>query len=508
MAETRNNHTYLRLTSGRLLVRNTVLNLVGQGAPLVVALFAIPVLIKGLGTERFGVLTLAWMLIGYFSLFDLGLGRALTKLVADRLGAGREEELPAVVRTSLLLLLLLGAAGSLMVALVSPLLVHRLLKIPAAVQPDALRAFYLLSVSLPLVISAIGLRGVLQAHQRFGLINTVRIALGVFTFLGPLLVLPFSRSLVPVVAVLAVARLFAWLVYLLACLRIIPALGGRARIRRAALGPMLRFGGWITVSNIVSPLMVYLARFFIGALISMTAVTYYVTPYELVTKLSLIPGALTAVLFPAFATSFAQDRQRTAALFVRGVKCLFLVLFPLALVIVALARPGLNLWLGQEFARHSTVVLQLLAVGMFLNCLAHAPFALIQATGRPDLTAKLHLLELPIYLPALWWLTGAYGIVGAAVAWLARVTVDTLLLFGVALWLLPEGAPIFKRVPVTLAAALLTLALARLPMGLVVRGLFLLLMLAAFALGGWLVILSLEERTLIRGQLRAIRVMK
>jgi len=60
------------LARGSRLSRNTVLNLVGQCAPLLVAIFAIPLLIRGLGTDRFGVLTLAWVVIGYFSLFDLG----------------------------------------------------------------------------------------------------------------------------------------------------------------------------------------------------------------------------------------------------------------------------------------------------------------------------------------------------------------------------------------------------------------------------------------------------
>ena len=75
---------------------NSVWNLVGLGLPLLVALVSIPILIRGLGTDRFGILTLAWVVIGYFSLFDLGLGRAVTKLVADRLGAGASERVPAL----------------------------------------------------------------------------------------------------------------------------------------------------------------------------------------------------------------------------------------------------------------------------------------------------------------------------------------------------------------------------------------------------------------------------
>ena len=68
---------------------------------MLVAIIAIPFLIKGLGTARFGVLTLAWMVVGYFSLFDLGIGRALTKVVAEKIGAEKEDEIPSTVWTAM-----------------------------------------------------------------------------------------------------------------------------------------------------------------------------------------------------------------------------------------------------------------------------------------------------------------------------------------------------------------------------------------------------------------------
>src|SRR6478736_3973802 len=108
------------LTSGRLLARNAIWNLLGNAAPMIVAVVCIPILIRGLGKERFGVLTLAWALIGYASLFDLGLGRALTQLVARKLGAGEERGIPSLAWTSLLLMLLLGFAGTGIVFLISP----------------------------------------------------------------------------------------------------------------------------------------------------------------------------------------------------------------------------------------------------------------------------------------------------------------------------------------------------------------------------------------------------
>src|ERR1700730_6464738 len=221
MTETAKNNNG-HLTGGRLLARNTVWNLIGSGAPMLVAVFCRPILIRGLGKDRFGVLTLAWALIGYASLFDLGLGRALTQLVAKKLGAGEDHEVPALVWTSLLLMALLGVLGAGAVGLLSPWLVHRALNVPDALEPETLQAFYLLGLSIPLVISTAGLRGLLEAHQRFGMINVLRVPMGVFTFAGPLLVLPFSKNVVPVVGTLVAGRIAAWAAHLLLCLRVVP----------------------------------------------------------------------------------------------------------------------------------------------------------------------------------------------------------------------------------------------------------------------------------------------
>ena len=395
----------MQLLRGRLLARNVVWNLIGSGAPMLVAVFCIPVLVRGLGTDRFGVLALAWALIGYASLFDLGLGRALTQLVAKKIGAGEGNEIPVLVWTSLILMLLVGFIGVLVAFVLSPWLVHRALNVPGSLQRETLDSFYLLGLSIPVVISTAGLRGLLEAHQRFDLVNALRIPMGLFTFSGPLLVLPFSNSLFPVVAVLVGGRLIAWAAHLLLCLRVAPELRHRIAWHRPAVGPLLRFGGWMTVSNVVGPLMVTFDRFVIGALVSISAVAYYATPYEMVTKFWIIPGALVGVMFPAFSTSSIQDRNRMAQFFGRSVKYVLLVLFPIVLLVVVLAPDGLKVWLGAEYARNSTHVLQWLAVGVFINSVAQVPFALVQGVGKPDLTAKLHLIELPAYLATLWWLT-------------------------------------------------------------------------------------------------------
>jgi O-antigen/teichoic acid export membrane protein len=483
----------LHLTRGRLLARNTLWNLLGSGAPALVALLALPILIRHIGVSRFGVLTIIWTVVGYFSVFDLGLGAALTRMVADRLGTGQKDEIPSLVWTSLALMFGLSLLGAVILAALSPMLVHSILKVPATLQPESLGAFLLLAGCLPFMITTTGLRGVLEAQQHFGVVNAIRIPTNAFTFVGPLAVLPFSNNLVPVVAVLAAGRILAWMAYLMSCLKAMPELRTRFACARYHVGYVLRFGTWMTVSNVISPLMFYVDRILIGAMVSLAAVAYYATPFEVVSRLLTIPSALAGVLFPAFTVTFSQDRNRTAWLLLRGQKYIFLAIFPVILVIVTLANDGLRVWLGAEFALNSTSVLRWLAAGVFLNSLAVLPWVLIQGAGRPDLTAKFHMIELALYLPILWFMVRNYGVRGAAMAWTGRVLLDTMFLLFAAQHFLRQQGRFAGRMGAAIASALTLLWVATLPSTASERVLFLAAALLLL-LGISMVLLLPEER--------------
>jgi O-antigen/teichoic acid export membrane protein len=254
----------------------------------------------------------------------------------------------------------------------------------------------------------------------------------------------------------------------------------------------------MTVTNVIGPLMVYLDRFVIGGIISVAAVAYYATPYEIVTKLWIIPIAILGVLFPAFAASYRNDRDRTARLFARGTKYVALSLFPVTLAITAFAREGLLWWLGDEFARQSTSVLQWLAIGVFINSLAMVFITFIQGIGRPDLSAKLHLVELPIYLSALWWAIDAYGVQGAAMAWTGRVALDGILLFWLSRRFLGGDPALFKRMSIGMFAALGGLLVPLLGDGFIPRVAMASMTLVSFVGVAWFVVLAPDERARIR----------
>ena len=424
---------------------------------MLVAFIGIPLLIKGLGTARFGVLTLVWVLIGYLSLFDFGLGRALTKIVAEKLGSGQEKEIPTIVWTGLFLMAVFGAIGGLVLGMMANVLVTNLLRLSGPLVQEVVGSFYVVAVSLPVVVCTTGLRGLLEAQQRFGLVNVLRVLTGILTYLSPLLVLPFSRSLVAVVGVLVAGRFAVAMAHLAACLWVTPDLRQNVRIALAVAKPLIHFGTWMTVVNIIGPLILYIDRFVIGAMVNMESVAHYTTPYEMVTRLLLVPGALIAVLLPAFSSSYAGERNSASILFIRSIKYTFLMMFPIALLIVTFARQGLQSWLGSDFAQSSTLVLQLLSVGVFIISPAQISYVFLQGIGRPDLTAKVYFIEVPLYILILVAFVRLAGINGAAAAWMLRAVLDGLLLFAMSSRFLVVSSRTWKTVILVGAFSLLAL---------------------------------------------------
>lgn len=490
------------MINSRTIARQSLLNFVGLTLPILLALVSIPYTIRGLGTERFGILTVAWTTVGYFSLFDLGLAAALTKIVAEKLAAGEADEIPSVAWTGEILMILLGLFGGLVLALITPLLTYRVLNIPPAFEREGLYSLYLIAFSIPWVIGTAGLRGLLEAHQRFGAVNALRVPMGALTYLAPLVVLPFSNSLVPVVSALVLGRVAAWVGHLLVCFREIPSLAGRPVLRRDLFGMLAHYGGWVTASNISSTLMTYLDRFLIGAAISMAAVTYYTTPYDTVTRVWLLPTAILGALFPALSATFVRDRERTSRLFDQGIRVLFLAIFPITLVVVTLAREGLGLWLGSDFAVHSARVLQWLAVGVLINSIGMVPGAGLQGIGRPELTGKLNMVELPFYVVVLWAMLRTWGIEGAAVAWVLRVAVDTAILCVMADRVLPAGSGILRRTSALLVPAVVLLAGAAFLPTLGARLAFLVAVSLPFLVIAWNWVLTPNERRLVGRRVR------
>ena len=404
----------------------SIWNLLGTGVPFGFAIVCMPLLLHKLGPDRYGLLLLAWGVVGYFSLFDFGLGRAITQLVARAYSVSAAEAVPVIV-TGMLALAIFGVVGGLILYVAAPY-IGQAQRIPVSLREETIQSVKVLGVGLPFVIVSAGLRGALEGVFDFAWINVIRIVLGIGTYLVPVLVMLLGVRLDWICAALVLLRVLGCFLYYVRCRIFFSLEGSRKLISVTVAKRLMGYGGWITISNLMSPLMAYMDRFLVAGAISVALAGYYATSQEIVTKLQIIPSAILAVLFPAISRSHVSSPERAGDIFFRGTQYVTFVLLPLAAGLILFAREGLGLWFGHEFATQSYRVAQILTVGSFINCLAFNPFFFLQGIGRPDITAKLHVIELPVYLLLLWLLTTRWGVTGVALAWSLRMVLDLALL--------------------------------------------------------------------------------
>ncbi|MDO9706820.1 flippase [Paracraurococcus lichenis] len=487
-------------TRARTMVAGVAWNAAGRGLPLLLALLLTPILVHQLGVERWGLFTLALAMVGVFGVFDLGVGQALTRALSERIGAGRGEEAAGLVGAALSVLAALSLLLAVLLWLGVPLLVERLLSVPPALQPQAIAGMRVLAAAAPLVVLNAALWGVLAAYQRFRAANLVNIPVNLFYYLGPVLILLVWDDLTAVMLVLVAVRLANTLSYLL-LLRPLVRRVLATPLRLPLVYPLLRMGGWMTFSGVLTQALLYADRFLIGALLSLAAVAWYATPLDLVIRVWMVPVAVAQTLLPAFASAYATLPRQTAALLRRGALMVMGLVLPIALVLAGGGREILGLWLGPDFAAGGGMVLRILGVGIFFSCLAFVPGAFLDAIGRPDATARFALLQAVLYLPLAALLLLWQGIEGAAVAWTLRCAADCLGKLWLAARLYPDAAGAVRRLRPPLAAAGIGLAVMPAMPG---HAAMLAAGLAALLAFAWLALQALEsaERGMLRGALR------
>jgi O-antigen/teichoic acid export membrane protein len=406
------------------LKRNALWNLAGTAIPMAVGLALIPFTLNRLGSEAFGVLTLVWGLIGYFSVFDLGVGRALTVQLSQLTAKGETVDAGALVRSGMLLTLAAGLLGAALVWLLTPGLASQWLKISPDLQDDARLAFLIAAVGVLPTTLASGLRGALEGMNRFAASNLSRILLGVWMFALPAWSVYFHGPSLETIALYLVLGRSLVVLGMAAQLRgLLFAPGGA--VAKQHFQALWTYGVWVTVTGIVGPLMVYGDRFFVSAAVGAEQLPMYAIPQDVLLRLLLIPMALTGALLPRLA---AMGVGETAIAYRQTYRRVGVTMLAICVLCAALAHPALSLWISADFATVALPVVLVLCVGVWVNSLASVPYTLLHAKGNPRLTALFHIAELVLYLLALWLLSSRFGLVGAALAWVARVALDWLLL--------------------------------------------------------------------------------
>ncbi len=408
------------------IIRNSAWNMIGI---VVSTLFTIPSLAvysRYLGVERLGLLTLTFSIVGYASSFDLGLSRALIRQVS--MNANDKGAVKGFMGTTTIFVATLSLLIGIVTWIASGWLT-KYLNVSPANSADSTNSFHWLSLSIPPYLLSLVGAAYYEGIEDFRTLSIIRILTGGFNAITGVTCVLWIPTLSAVVAALCVSR---WMLCIAVFAMYRRQINASDEIIRPAiltfnpdaLRTSLTYGGWLTITNVITPAMGFLDRFVLSHLAGAQIVAFYTVPSEVINRLLLIPGAISRTLFPRL-----SKRQHTATADRRMGMTLTLAATLITIIpIFIFAQEILRVWMGPAYVGKPVDVLRIFLLGFFFLSIAFGPYTDLQARGHSKTTAFIHLGEVVPYVAALTAMTYYYGILGTALVWTARAIVDYLLM--------------------------------------------------------------------------------
>lgn len=403
--------------------KNTIYNLGASILPLMAAIYSIPELITNLEDEKFSILLIIWSLIGYFSLFDFGVGRALTYELS-KIKNTSYDIIDSYIKSGIIIVFFTSIIGSLLVYILANFVVEKWYQLSNEILEDSINSLLITSVAvIPTTITS-GLRGALEGLGKFFESNMNRTILGVSVFISPLVSVSLHGSSLTYIAIyLLIIRLLVMFISLRQLKSFILKSNNQNKIKKI-IPQILNYGLWVSVSGITSPLMVYGDRFLLAAILGATTVTYYATPQEGLVRLLIIPGALAGALFHEFSSN-TKIAFRDVISYEKKVGLLLLAI----IIIIAISSHYFyEIWININFAEKAYLPTVIMSLGILFYSMGLIHITVLSSLGKVKYIGYIHAIELIIYVPLYYFLSKNFGIVGASIVWTTRAFIDFILL--------------------------------------------------------------------------------
>lgn len=397
-----------------------------DGAAAFAVLVATPYLIKHLGVGPYGILAAVAVLTSQLGVLQLGIGPAATRRTAESRGLGAVAEQGTTLRAAILLGLLAGALVAAGFAVTAFWIWDRGFEISPGLRREAMRALPAGATVAAVQPLLHALYGFLLGGEQFALHHSLRLVQGLGRVAAVVAVVAAGGGIAA--ALWAQAAVDGALVLLAGATagvhrRGASSPGGTFRAARALLAVGIPFA----VADVFAALLMDAEKLAIGFARSIEDFTYYVAPFGAVFRLAGFGIAFASVLMPRLAAAGAAgEHHRAAEITHRATRLLVVAMLAVLASMIAVAPELLTFWLGPEFAARAAVPTRILLVAMLANAVVYPAHAAVRARAHPNSLARLYALELPLHLAVVYLCVSIWGVVGAAVAWGVRVTVDAV----------------------------------------------------------------------------------
>lgn len=417
----------------RSVSANAVLSAFGWAVPAIAALIAVPITVRGLGADQYGLLALTVALTGYLGLMEMGLGNAIMRYLSFYRALDQGRPMVAILWFALRWYCAVGVIGAVFLWFAAPWLVSAVLRVPEALQPTGVTVLQITGVNFLLaIIVSIG-TAIPQSFLRYDIASALSGFIGTLAAIGPAIVVTLGYGLVAIVWFSVFLNLAAIVIYGIIGSRLmgrVPRSVGPSwkEIRRQTLS----FAGLAALKQIGGTLSQQTSQLVVGIASGVAAAGYYQVPYTLATRVNSMLARVAHVLFPTMSGLWAKhDMDGVRTLYFRASRLLFLINYSVGVSLAALAYPLLEHWVNTRYASEGAVALAVFAVAQSINTATMAATYANLGAGRPGVNLAFATVGSVVNLGSVYPLTVALGVSGAALSGLiAALNVPFFLHYG------------------------------------------------------------------------------
>lgn len=414
------------------LKKNVIANYLGQGWRTFMSLAFVPLYIKYMGMEAYGLIGIFAMLQAWLSLLDMGMKPALAREMALYTGGGasvnsiwdllRSVELISFAIAVILAMGIWAGSGWLAVDWVRA---DKLTVISVA------QAFSLMGVVTALQFVESIYTSCISGLQRQVFLNVLTSGVATVRGVGALVVLVWvSPSITAFFVWQAVISVISILILILVVYRILPPPKRSARFSMASLVSIWRYAAGMVGITLLSLLLTQVDKIFLSKMLSLEDFGFYALASVIAVTLYALVSPVTAAYYPRFVELLAKkDDFGLRKAYHQGAQLISVVMGSAAIVLMVNADLVVQLWVADyHITQQVAPLMVVLAFGTLINGLMWIPFQMQIAHGWTSLSVKIHCVSVVVIVPAIWWSVPLYGAIAAA--WIGVALNTGYFLFG------------------------------------------------------------------------------
>jgi O-antigen/teichoic acid export membrane protein len=413
------------------MARNAAANYVAYGVQLVVGVLVTPFLLRGLGVEAFGTLSVILSCVAYVAIAEAGIGIATVRRIAAASANDDEDLSREILGTSFVLWLFAALLGVVVLVAMIGVLSH--------VVPSHGDQLASARWALALIGAATLVQFVLSVYPAllfgFGRSDLLIFVTASSAVVGGVLraaVAVLTHDLVAVAGATAASVVLAALAVRHVARRNVDSTEFRRSHFKRSMAVNLLVSGWRNaLIGIASTLAVYSDVLIVSALKSVRVAAAYGVASRVTTMMRSLATAGGRALIPSFAHhgALAED-ERLYVLLRESTAACWLLAVPATLAVVAFGDGLLRLWLGNVPA-NTLDVLRVLALSVALSAPGASTFALLSGIDRLQFLVRMSVLSAGINVALSVILVETVGAVGPAIGTLVTVAIFEFIVFPV-----------------------------------------------------------------------------